>query len=57
LADLPQFDRDRILLMPQGTDRDELIARGEWLEPYCVEHGYRFCPRMQIEWFGARRGT
>jgi 7-carboxy-7-deazaguanine synthase len=50
-------DRDRVLLMPQGTDRDELLARGEWLEPYCIERGYRYCPRMQIEWFGARRGT
>lgn len=57
VAELSRVDLDRVLLMPQGTDRDELIARGEWLEPYCLEHGYRFCPRMQIEWFGARRGT
>ena len=57
LAELPRADRDHILLMPQGTDRDELLSRGEWLEPYCIERGYRYCPRMQIEWFGARRGT
>jgi 7-carboxy-7-deazaguanine synthase len=57
LAAIGQFDRDRILLMPQGTGRDELTARGEWLEPYCIERGFRFCPRMHIEWFGAMRGT
>jgi 7-carboxy-7-deazaguanine synthase len=57
VAALAHVDRDRVLLMPQGIDRDELIARGEWLEPYCIERGYRYCPRMQIEWFGARRGT
>jgi 7-carboxy-7-deazaguanine synthase len=57
LVTLGIADRDRVLLMPQGTDRDELLARGEWLEPYCIERGYRYCPRMQIEWFGARRGT
>ena len=21
------------------------------------ENGYRYCPRMQLEWYGNRRGT
>lgn len=57
LAEFPQIDRGRVLLMPQGTDKDQLEARAEWLRPYCNEHGFVFCPRKQIEWFGLVRGT
>ena len=57
LATLADVDGDHVLLMPQGTDVNDLAARSEWLAPYCAEHGYRFCPRKQIEWFGAVRGT
>ena len=32
-------------------------AIGQWLEPYCREHGFVFCPRKHIEWYGARRGN
>ena len=57
LKRLPEVDRSRVLLMPQGTDADELARRGHWLKTYCEAAGVRFCPRRQIEWFGALRGT
>jgi 7-carboxy-7-deazaguanine synthase len=57
LADFPEIERCRVLLMPQGTKPAELAAVGAWLEPYCREHGLVFCPRMHIEWFGCCRGT
>jgi len=57
LEEFPDIDRSHVMLMPQGTDPDGLAQIGAWLEPYCREHGLRFCPRKQIEWFGARRGT
>jgi len=57
LAQFPEVDRGRVLLMPQGTDAATLAATAAWLEPYCREHGYVFCPRKHIEWFGSRRGT
>ena len=57
LAEFPEIDRDRVMLMPQGTDPAELAEKGRWLEPYCAEHGLQYCPRRQIEWFGSRRGT
>ncbi|MCO6459163.1 MAG: 7-carboxy-7-deazaguanine synthase QueE [Pirellulaceae bacterium] len=57
LHDLPGVARDRVLLMPQGTDAAKLAARSQWLEPYCQQHGLVFCPRKQIEWFGLQRGT
>ncbi len=57
LTEFPAIDRRRVLLMPQGTDVIGLTAIGQWLEPYCSDHGFVFCPRKHIEWFGARRGT
>jgi len=57
LAELPEIDRSRVMLMPEGTDRAILAVRSTWLEPYCREHGLAFCPRRQIEWYGPGRGT
>jgi 7-carboxy-7-deazaguanine synthase len=57
LSHFPSARNDRVLLMPQGTAQDELIRRGAWLEPVCLERGWSFCPRKQIEWFGPVRGT
>ncbi len=57
LAELPQVDRTRVLLMPQGMDLPTLARQAQWLEPYCQEHGLIYCPRKQIEWFGLTRGT
>ena len=57
LAEFPEARRDRVMLMPQGTERLELAKKAAWLEPYCAEHGLQYCPRRQIEWFGMKRGT
>ena len=57
LAEFPEMARQRVLLMPQGTDQQQLDARAEWLRPYCETEGLVFCPRKQIEWFGPVRGT
>lgn len=57
LAEFPEIDRGRVMLMPQGADAATLDAKTQWLEPYCHQHGLAFCPRRQIEWFGGARGT
>ncbi|MEN1680604.1 MAG: 7-carboxy-7-deazaguanine synthase QueE [Planctomycetota bacterium] len=57
LAELGDVDPERVLLMPQGTTADELEDRSRWLRPHCKQHGYTFCPRKQIEWYGSVRGT
>jgi 7-carboxy-7-deazaguanine synthase len=57
LQEFPQINRQRVLLMPQGTDQQQLDARAEWLRPYCESAGLIYCPRKQIEWFGPVRGT
>ena len=57
LAEFPNIRRERVLLMPQGTDPALLDRTGQWLAPYCRQHGFVFCPRKHIEWYGAVRGT
>ncbi|MGD0382583.1 MAG: 7-carboxy-7-deazaguanine synthase QueE [Thermoguttaceae bacterium] len=56
LAAMPQIDRARVLLMPQGADPKELAEKNQWLEPYCAEHELIFCPRRHVEWFGPGKG-
>jgi len=57
LDHMPEIDRSRVMLMPQGTDVASLRKKSLWLEPYCAAHGLLYCPRRQIEWFGLKRGT
>jgi 7-carboxy-7-deazaguanine synthase len=57
LGEFHEVDRRRVLLMPQGTDQQTLESIGQWLEPFCREQNFVFCPRKHIEWYGARRGT
>ena len=57
LEQLPDVDRGRVLLMPQGVTAGELAARGPWLAEECKRHGFRYCPRLHIELYGNRRGV
>jgi 7-carboxy-7-deazaguanine synthase len=57
LERLPNVDRAKVLLMPQGVTREELDRRAEWLVEVCKERGFRYCPRLHIELYGDRRGT
>ena len=56
LAEFPEIERSRVLLMPQGVDAATLAEKALWLQPYCAAHELTFCPRRQIEWFGTQRG-
>jgi 7-carboxy-7-deazaguanine synthase len=46
LEGLPEIDRARAMLMPQGTDPAGLAEKATWLQPYCAE-----------QWFGGQGGT
>jgi 7-carboxy-7-deazaguanine synthase len=48
---------EKILLMPEGTSREALRGRDEWLVEACKLEGYRYCQRLHVELFGHRRGT
>ncbi|HTW95344.1 MAG TPA: 7-carboxy-7-deazaguanine synthase QueE [Tepidisphaeraceae bacterium] len=57
LARLRRWRPSDVLLMPEGTERDTLWQRGAWIADICKQTGFRFCPRLQIELYGNRRGT
>jgi 7-carboxy-7-deazaguanine synthase len=46
-----------VWIMPQGTSEAELDSKATWLAALCDDHGYRYCDRMHIRWYGNRRGT
>ncbi|MBZ5621780.1 MAG: 7-carboxy-7-deazaguanine synthase QueE [Acidobacteriia bacterium] len=50
-------ERGRVILMPEGTDRERLRERGVWLAEVCKEEGFRFSPRLHVDLYGNRRGV
>ena len=50
-------DRERVILMPEGTDRELLRERGGWLAEICKDEGFRFSPRLHVDLYGNRRGV
>lgn len=57
LVDQLQAPAERVVLMPEGTEREILRERGAWLGEICKEHGFRFSPRLHIELWGNRRAV
>ncbi len=57
LGELPEARRDRVLLMPEARTRQELTRRGPEVAALCLEHGFRFGPRLHLELFGGGRGV
>ncbi|MDA4133877.1 MAG: 7-carboxy-7-deazaguanine synthase QueE [Thaumarchaeota archaeon] len=57
LAALPPALPGRVLLMPEGRDREALWQSARQLVPICIERNWRLAPRLQIDLFGDTRGT
>jgi 7-carboxy-7-deazaguanine synthase len=57
LVNLLDADRERVILMPEGTDREILRGRALWLAEICKEEGFRFSPRLHVDLYGNRRGV
>lgn len=56
LAEGFALPRERILLMPEGTRREEILSRSSWVAEACKAHGFRFSPRLHILLWNAKRG-
>jgi 7-carboxy-7-deazaguanine synthase len=56
---LARLDADpmRVILMPEGTDPEQLRERALWLAEICKEEGFRFSPRLHVDLWGNRRGV
>ena len=50
-------EREKVLLMPEGTTREVLNDRAKWLVDVCKDFGYRYCPRLHIDIWGNKRGV
>ncbi len=57
LAEHFALPRERILLMPEGVRRDEILERSRWVIDECRRHGFRYSPRLHILLWGAKRGV
>lgn len=63
-GDLEEVDRmarrygvpaDRVVLMPEGVNTEEIARRSGWLVERCVQSGYRFSTRLHILLWGNER--
>ena len=48
---------EHVLLMPEGRSPEILRERALWLVPLCLEHGFRYSPRVQVDIWGDKRGV
>jgi 7-carboxy-7-deazaguanine synthase len=48
---------EHVILMPEGTDREQLRERARWLAEICKEEGFRFSPRLHVDLYGNQRGV
>jgi 7-carboxy-7-deazaguanine synthase len=57
LVILLEADHERVVLMPEGTERDSLRERGRWIAEVCKQDGFRFSPRLHVDLWGDVRGV
>ncbi len=57
LAEFPEVEAERVLLMPQGVEQSALLEKEPWIAEFCQQQGFQMCRRMHIVWFGNQRGT
>lgn len=57
LAQIPNLESNRIMLMPEGRNSDALWQMARTLVSICMERNWRLAPRLQIDLFGDTKGT
>lgn len=57
IAEQLHLEPASVWIMPEGVCVQDMDRAKAWLEPICIQHGYQYCDRMQIRWYGNRRGT
>ena len=57
LAQTYAMPRERVFLMPEGTDSATLLMRARWLAQICAREGLRLSDRLHIHLYGDTRGT
>jgi 7-carboxy-7-deazaguanine synthase len=57
LASIDGADPARVLLMAQGRTVEEVALRAPAVAALCLEHGFRYTPRLHLDLFGGGRGV
>ena len=57
LEDVGDIDVSRVQLMAQGCTAGEVAERAPEVAALCLEHGFRYTPRLQLDLFGGGRGV
>ncbi len=57
LAQTYAIPRERLFLMPEGTDSATLRTRSRWLAEFCTTEGLRLSDRLHIHLYGDTRGA
>ncbi len=50
-------DTGRVVLMPEGRTAAEVASRAPVVAALCLEHGFRYSPRLHLDLFGGGRGV
>ncbi len=48
---------DKTYLMPEGRTEQEVKDKAKWVIEICKREGFRYCPRIQVEVYGDKRGV
>ncbi|MEM0118419.1 MAG: 7-carboxy-7-deazaguanine synthase QueE [Conexivisphaerales archaeon] len=48
---------EKVLLMPEGVDKETILSRSVWIAEMCKEYGFGYSPRLHILLYGNKRGT
>lgn len=51
-----KLPKDKIILMPQGITKTDILKHGKWLTEICKKENWRFSTRLHIEIWGNKRG-
>ncbi len=57
LFELGEYDRSKIMLMPQAATRQQYLKIGPVVAEMCKQTGFAFSPRLQILLWDSRRGA
>lgn len=57
LSRLRGWEKEDVILMPEGVTVGSLDAKSAWVSGACVERGWRYGDRLHIRLFGNTRGT
>ena len=56
LAQKYKITPQKIILMPEATNKEELLEKSSWIIDFCKAHGYLFSARLHILFWGNKKG-